>query len=954
MYSQSFIFRKQELNILQSAMDNVNAGIPSYFFISGSSGIGKTTLVENIKIPKTINKITTTVFDLGLPAYSVLNNFIGQVKSYFQNTDKKIILKSDLLSGFSYELPNPAENREILIKAFTEVLETASSLKPLVWIIDNMHWADLTSLEILGQALRRMIHSPLIVIACYQDEYHSNELSLRKLRTELRNLPHFSEIKLSPFSKEELEDFLVQKCKGNPDNNMLETLLKQTGGLPLYVDELLKHLLGRGFIQHDENNTVKLKRLEKLPIPESIKDILLLKLESLSDEARFLAEIAASYNFEFELSFLEKFSVSPLHIDELITAGIIYEKVSGIGTFKHILFCEIIKNDIIWSKRKSIYEKIAIELEKQNAPSQVLADFWHKAGNIEKARPALVQSAKKSCKVFAFQDAARWAEKALDNWPSGDNEEARIDILNEFAHCSKISGDITNAIKANKELLNSYLIKADELKQAEAFRELAFLYSMKGAWSLYRQSKEKAIELFESKKENAKLCIERMDLANYFLKELNLKKSLSIIDKAVDNGLLSGKNKLYVRALALKGYISGMYGEIDEGYQLASKAVNLAIRENDLLTISESYRRLAGTLEYSSLFKESVKAYEVALNFCGTNGLNSEETQCLSCMAWVFLRTGDWRKSFEISRKVMDSKYSLDISKCTALVILSLMRAYRGELKSAKHNLIESMAIARKESSVLHHLIALWPMSVIAVVEGKNDEALQHFNKMIDLWFQTEDRHDSIPGFFDAVSFYALNNNFQELNRCVDALSLMVNHTKNQEAIAVLYFALGMIMVFNKEYKKAHENFELALEYLDIVNAPLQKAIVQYHHSKNLQYLNKEKKSLEAMAEAFNAFKNLGIRFWCNLVEIEKNAVLSALKVEDLSQTSFTDKQLTQRQHEILSMLASGLSNKEIAGNLHLSTRTVDMHVRNIYDRLNCRTRTEAVRIALNKGLVAR
>ncbi len=74
MSSQSIIERETELNILQSAIDNITARYPLYFFISGSSGIGKSTLVENIKIPKAINKITTSVFDLGLPEYSVLNN----------------------------------------------------------------------------------------------------------------------------------------------------------------------------------------------------------------------------------------------------------------------------------------------------------------------------------------------------------------------------------------------------------------------------------------------------------------------------------------------------------------------------------------------------------------------------------------------------------------------------------------------------------------------------------------------------------------------------------------------------------------------------------------------------------------------------------------------------------------------------------------------------------------
>jgi tetratricopeptide (TPR) repeat protein len=227
----------------------------------------------------------------------------------------------------------------------------------------------------------------------------------------------------------------------------------------------------------------------------------------------------------------------------------------------------------------------------------------------------------------------------------------------------------------------------------------------------------------------------------------------------------------------------------------------------------------------------------------------------------------------------------MNVSKCTANGILALMRAYRGEIKTARKNLNDTFRLAEKEGSKLHLLISYWPASVISVVEGKQEEAYANFCKMIDLWSETEDRHDSIAGFCDAISFFAINNHLTELNKCIHALSEIANETKNPEAFGILSFAIGVSLEAKNEFDQATEHIQKAIEFLEPVNIPLQSAIIQYHLGLVLIKQRFTEKARIHFDLAYQTFKNLGIRYWCSMIEHQLKENITSMKKSGLLPT---------------------------------------------------------------------
>jgi DNA-binding CsgD family transcriptional regulator len=955
MIYHTIIGKSAESEKLSWLVKEAGRGNPQIGFVSGAAGVGKSTLIRNIEYPPGFKVFETIVPEEESPSYSIIANFLRQTdipgKLQKQNSNPAALYIGYFLPEI-HRKKGPPANFDVLVSVFRDIISDLTKTNPVVWIIEDLQWADLASLEILANLFITSTPLSFALIATYRNEQISSVRTIRRIRTKLRRNRGFYEVELQPFTQNEVSEFIEKRFTTIPSPDLVEALYYQTGGLPLLMNEFLDTLHKRDLL-HTENNELKLKKINYLPIPENIRDLVILHLDELTLEARDLSEIAASYGNEFSFGILEKFTSSDHSIDELLEKGIIIEKKPGICSFRHTLYRETIRSEIAWSKRKEIYRKIAEEMEKMEVSPAILADFYNKAGMTHKARPAYIRSARQSCDTHAYHDAARMAEKALSNWPKGEDEQERLNLLVDFAHCSKVSGNMNNAIKALREITASDLASGNLGLLASTYRELAACYALKSSWNNYQESRLKSIELFNTSGNFADAALEQMDLAEFLFKNLKLKDALKIIDKALRNAENSERQDIYARCLALKGYLLAISGNSDEGVELANNAIHLGLQQNDTLATAEAYRRLAGALEYASSFQESLKAYDIAFHYCNTHRLDYQETQCLSCMSWVLMRTGEWRKCFETCRTVLEHPSTMNVSKCTANGILALIRAYRGELKTARKNLHDTFRLAGKEGSKLHLLISYWPASVISVVEGKQEEAYSNFCKMIDLWSETEDRHDSIAGFCDAISFFAINNHLTEINKCIHALSEIANQTKNAEAFGILSFAIGVSLEAKNEFNDATEHLQKAIEFLEPINIPLQSAMIQYHLGLVHMKQRFPEKSRIHLDLAYQTFKKLGIRYWCSMIEHQLKENVTSMKKSGLLQTAVSNSgSLTERQLEILELLTTGMSNKEIASRINLSTRTVDMHIRNTFERLNCRTRTEAAKIAFDTGLV--
>jgi ATP/maltotriose-dependent transcriptional regulator MalT len=405
----------------------------------------------------------------------------------------------------------------------------------------------------------------------------------------------------------------------------------------------------------------------------------------------------------------------------------------------------------------------------------------------------------------------------------------------------------------------------------------------------------------------------------------------------------------------LEGNVLAMQGHFQRGRDTARAGLALALEHNHSEAAAEIYRRLGSVHEYGSDYAGAQEAYDTALHFCRQQGVNEQATICLGCMSWILLQTGDWKRGMTVSRAALDDERRPSTNP-GALGVLGLIRAFRGETKQARRTLRNALEAARRSEAAALEILALWGLALLAEMEGAAADAHTHYGRMLTLWEHTQDRHDALIPLSHAVTFYAARGLETETARCAEALASIANTTGNTEALAMLAYALGEVAFLQEKPQEELRYFQQALAHLEKLELPLQQARTAFRAGAAAVRLGEHQEAVRHLTAAYRTARKLGAR----PLAAQIGAALESVgeSVEDRRRAEAPQRAdaagLTRRQLEVLQRMAAGLTNKEIAQALFVSPRTVDMHVAHILDRLDCRSRTEAVARAADLGLLDR
>lgn len=943
---------------LEEATNIINAsklGKPKVLFINGPAGIGKSVFIDQLRTQtKGCYWIDTKAFESVTLPYSTVASGLRQAFRIEPALEKQLKLKSHL-SILLPELeltPPKISDKATLLATIKEVFLTLAKTKPLVLCIEDIHWAGVATLNLIPQFFDFQQKASIILLASCRNKESNQDQNLNHLRNNLRRMGIFHPLNLDPFTSLQTKAFLEAKLGDKVQSSFLQIVHKHTLGLPFFLEEITNAIIEKKLlIKHSTG--YEIKESSQLPLPDSVRDMIKVQIDALSENGKKTIELAAVLGQEFEMDILSQLSQDDQAIDELLLSRLIYEKIPGTGTFRHAIIRESLQKELLWSKRKRLNQQVATLLMKRNYPIELLAPIWLKAGERKKAKEAFLLAAKKMCKIHAYQDATSSALQAMELWNHGEEEEKRIEILQQLATCAQLSGQIQEAINALEEIINSPIGSSDLQKLGIAHRNLAICFTLQGNWNRCRQSHKVAAESFEQNQQWHDAATEWHTLANRCLDDLNLSEAFYASDKSIYCAKQAKQPHLEVKAIATKGYLLSISGKEKEGPAKASEAIALALKQNNQEALVYAYRKLAGSLEYTSQYQDSLQAYQKAINFCYAEKLPPQAIMCFSCMSWVLYRTGDWKKCLQVCKQVLEDDYLNMASKSTVLTITALIRIHRGEYKGASKILETASGLAKKENFKIMQLVQKWAFGLCSEWEGDIPKASEIYQQMIEDWMHTQDRHDILGGLTTAASFFAEQKQDRNLNKVIQSFSFITNETGNQEALAGLTYALGESNWVNKQYFQAKEHFHKAQQLFDNIDLPVQFIMATYKLGLVYQKLEKRADSQTAFELALQKAKALGMHPFIARIEAAQR----------LSSTTSTSKELvihlkkeqihlTKRQTEILEKLANGYSNKEIANLLYLSTRTVDMHVSNILDRMNCRSRTEAVKKAVKLEII--
>ena len=663
-----------------------------------------------------------------------------------------------------------------------------------------------------------------------------------------------------------------------------------------------------------------------------------------------LEELEPSVHQGILILFLVREKISLLQLSELVDSHECVDiltqlpitETSGLDIGILPAAVPLLQEKFKWSEKVKEAKRVAAYFEHKSINAGTMGDLWLLAGRRDLACKAYMAAFEHYQGEQSMVSAIEVGEKVLK--VDVISSDAEIKLLQNLVECYECCGHLHDVIQARKKLLEKEKIQADSDTHAQILRALAIDYGKQGSWMHYKRYREKAALIFQEIAKYEEAATEFLALTNRGIDEINLVVGLQCAEKALLDAERSGKIELICKAKSIKAYIIAMTGQSEVAHELAEEALELALRNNLLEAAAYAYRKLAGTYEYASDFEQAKRVYMQAAGFCEAQHMDAQSQLCYSCLSWILFRMGDWKKAIEVSYGLINDPTVNNPSKATAHCVIAYIRALKGEIRSAEKHAQEGILLSQKEHFLLiYHMLHL-PLAKVFELKGNLEKAREWYTKVIDEWHLTQEKHDVLLSLMDVAVFFASQNNDKGIKKCLEIGSFICKETGNDEALGCMAFILGQHALLNKEPEVALQHLTDARKYLEPLHIPYQVMLIEFEIGRSLLAVNQSEEAKSNWQDLMVQTKKLGL--------LPLTAKITAM-INNIPETAVPREAiLTRRQLDVIRLLAKGLSNKEIANELFLSTRTVDMHMRHLFDRLSCNSRWEAVDRARSFGII--
>jgi len=754
------------------------------------------------------------------------------------------------------------------------------------------------------------------------------------------------ELTLGRLAPDDVTELLTATLGSPPSPSLVRAVYDSTQGTPFFVEELVAALRVGGLLRSGRHG-LELVRYGEVPLPDTVRDAVLISASELSEEGRAAAEAAAVAGESFDLDLVGTLS-SPAGVSELLVRGLAREQDLGIGVFRHGLTRDALYADVPWMRRRALHRALALACEAAGASSRVTASHWLGARDSARARDCLVRAASEFEAVHAFRDAADAERQALELWPEGEDDAPRSEALQCYARCAELSGQLAEAARAWREL--SAML--DGLGRASAQRRLAAVLELRGDRETAFTARGLAAGIFSGGGAPADAAIEHLAMANQRRIAARHGEATELAAIAREEADRAGRLDLRLRALGLEGLARAKHGEYAAGLETVRSALAVAL-EHDLTPVAaELYQRMSVVLYDSADFPNAQDALDTALDLCQSTGQPDVEVACVTCMAYVLRERGDWRSAAKMSRDLI----ATGTAAWVAEGLLGAIHCWEGRISSARKLLTSSLAVS---SGVPHYNMAIdstAALARVAVAEGAHDEAEEYCRSILARWEDSDDHHYALAGLRWAATYFVSRGEGSGAHACAEALSRIASRTGHVDALAALGSAISETALLDGDAETAVEQTTRAMELHRGLDMPFERAQIELRAGVALAGAGEREAALERLASAYRTARKLGARPLAAEAAREVAALGESVS-RRLGARAAADADgagLSRRELQVVRLVAVGRTNAEIAQQLFLSRRTVDMHVRNTLSKLGCRSRVEAAHRAGELGLLAR
>ena len=978
--SSHFVGRLGELAELELRFREAAAGTPRLLLLGGDSGIGKTRLVAEFEARAEgalVLRGESVELGEGELPYAPL---LGALRPLVRARDEALArltpssrgLLATLLPALGESTAGgPADEpagQVRLFEALLELFDLLTAQRPLVLILEDVHWADRSTRGFIAFLARSLRTEPILLVLTYRsDELHRRH-PLRPLLAELDRLDCTRRIGLAAFDRAELSEVLTDILGEPPDRDLLDRLFARSEGNPLYTEELLAAGLdGRG------------------SAPQSLRDAFVLRIERLSPPAQRITR-AVAVGVRVDQPTLA--AVAGIVDRELTDAlrNAVAEQVLVTGAddrfgFRHALLREALYDDLLPGERGELHLALARTLERgcgtepEAEVERITAVAMHyaAAGEQAEALRATVLAARSAQRVHAWGEVADLAERALELWPrvpeaASGLEIDHVGLLSLAARAHGLASDRTRGELLLRRALDEVDPDADPRRHGWILYRLARLL-----WHLNRggdalRTLERAQEVLEVAHARGEGEAERAAVLSWLARTrlLRGKRREAVVDSevALAAAVAIGDRRTEGEALNTLGMARITLGEVDGGEADLRRAIDLALEADDRDDAATAYGNLADLLNLAGRTRE---AYEVALE-----GFAAVPVRLGRARAWMQLTVaalafdvGEW----EVARDhtaIPPVQMLGTLQIFTAITVAELGLA-EGRHDDAAAALDEAEPLVRASEEAQWHGAFGALRAELRRREGDLASARQAVQGALDeLELCTDDvmriARVTAAGLAVEADWALRARDLREAGPRRDALARAKIHIDRLRAAAsdggaveAAWALVGEAELARARGKSDPKRWDRAAAAWDALERPYTAATCRWRGAEALVEAGDRAAAGVVAGEALGVADRLGAGWLAG----ELRALIARARLAESAPTTSGSASaglagpaetdpfgLTPRERQVLALIAAGATNRQIGASLYMAEKTASVHVSRILAKLGVSSRTQAAAVA--------
>lgn len=853
--TQEIIGRDSEMEKIEKLIESIFRNSSNAVFISGEVGVGKTRLVTEAVNDYLARNVQSLKSDLSATTKSIPYYPFREIIRSMINTKGKEFIKG-LGRAYKIELMKivpelSEESKESdsdifmldkfrLFEGMKRFLALSCSDRPILLFIDNIHWADDGSLELLYYLVKSLKNSPIFFFFVYRIEETKGD-SFQNVLHLMSREGLYDKIALEPLKTAEVARMLSFIIDNHPPIELTNFIVNQTGGNAFFIEELMKSLEIHGALVWQDNKVI-FNMSKKVVIPNSVEGVIDRKLDVLDDKALDLLDYAAVIGREIDFNFLRdivKINEGYLFdlIDKILELKLLKETGGGGYCFSEDIIREIIYSSITKRKLEHYHQIVGEKLlnfyrDRVDEVVEELSEHFYLGKDWMKTVEYCMLAADKARNSYANRDAIKFFSRALECLPKGGIDEEikkEITCLRKRANVLHLVGENEKAAEDLKRAINKAKELDDEKEEADCVVILGSIYQSTAQYKEALKQTEAAMRIYKGLNDKRGEASAINITGLIYWKTGEYQKALKVFHRAVKIGEEIGDRKGESASLNNIGIIHGLIGEYPEALKFFERALQIAEDIGDRKGASASLNNIGSINGPLGDFDKALQFFQRSLKIKQEIGDRGGESTSLENIGNIYSHLGEYSKALEY---------------------------FQNSLK-----IEEEIGGGDGQASILVNIGSIY-------TETKDYTAAEeYYNKAYTIAHDIKSKPRLADVFVGFVSLYLTKGELNAAKKSLDQLISLADELGSKANKARAYSLSGRFYAKKAKYDKARSAFKEAIAIFKELDEKLSLAEVFYYQGFLFKTLKDTINAKKSFRKALKICKELGAEAWIKKIK---------------------------------------------------------------------------------------